>query len=72
MKHVNEFGTIVKMSDRNYRLFIEAGARGERVSASDYGKVICVVDCTTTDWDEKDFEEQAAADRIIADAMTGR
>ena len=55
MRLVNDFGEIVRMSERNFRKYLKDCAQKVQ-PASKYGKVIGHLSLTSTDWTEEDFQ----------------
>lgn len=57
MRLVNCFGCIYRMSERNYRKFLRAGAADGSVRVDAYGKQIGVIDFTATDAEPREYQD---------------
>ena len=56
MRLVNDFGEIVRMSERNYLRYLKDGAEGNIQAASKYGKVLGTLSWTATDCEVQDYQ----------------
>jgi len=57
MRLVNCFGCIYRMSERNFRQFLRAGARDPSVRVDAYGKQIGVLSFSATDADAAEYQD---------------
>jgi hypothetical protein len=53
---VNDWGVIVRMSERNFVKWLKLGASGDIQSADKFGKVIGSLSISTVDLDPEDFK----------------
>lgn len=59
MRIVNNYGELIRMSERNYKRFLQDGAaHPHTIVPADYGKMIGVIDFTCTDATKADYEMQ--------------
>ncbi len=52
MKYINDYGIIYRMTNKQFRKFIEEGVKGLNPLASSYGKLVCVIDFTVDNTSE--------------------
>jgi hypothetical protein len=61
MRYVDDWGLIVRMTERNYLLYLKAGAAGRNPHPTDFGKTIGEISFRAIDKEESDYQEQLTA-----------
>lgn len=61
MRFIDDWGQLVRMSERAFWRFLRDGAAGKNPNASDYGKTIGIVDMHTVDAKPDDFRATLAS-----------